>query len=129
MIKKDVVPENNLKDLQRSDESLRQDVSQVLAKRKRLGLDGLVSGLQAVIINIEPQMQQAAVAELLRYSGLEFQNAFQDTDYRTCVLKAADKLQLRLRHLCEKLQLHNKCCQALIVGLCHGFHLRYYSLC
>ena len=75
---------------------MRQEAARIVAERKRLGLQGLVSGLQSVIINTEPQMQKAASEELLRYSGLEFQSAFQDTDYRTCVLKVPRALKFRL---------------------------------
>ncbi len=95
MTEKDVVPDKNLKDMQRSDKSLRQEAARVLAERKRLGLEGLVGGLQAVIINTEPLMQQAAAEEMLRYSGLEFQNAFQDTDFRTYVLKVPSSIKFR----------------------------------
>jgi len=37
---------------------LRQEAARIVAERKRLGLQGLVSGLQSVIINTEPQMQK-----------------------------------------------------------------------
>ena len=92
---KDVGPDNKLRDLQRDDESLRQEAALVVAERKHLGLDGLVNGLQAVVINTEPQMQQAAATGLSRYSGLEFQSAFQDIDYRTCVLKVPGSTKFR----------------------------------
>jgi hypothetical protein len=54
----DIGAESKLKDLQRGDESLRQEAARIVAERKRLGLQGLVSGLQSVIINTEPQMQK-----------------------------------------------------------------------
>lgn len=80
-------PKDLQEDLQTSDVNLRKKAALIAEERKRLGLDGLVSGLQAVIINTEPQLQQAAVEELVRYSGLEFQCAFQDSEFRTCVLR------------------------------------------
>jgi len=78
----------NLEDeMQSGDMNLRRKAALIAQERKRLGLDGLVGGLEAVIINTEPQLQQAAVEELLRYTGLEFQGAFQDSGFRTYVLK------------------------------------------
>lgn len=69
------------------DINLTRKAALVAEERKRLGLDGLVGGLEAVIINTEPHLQQVAVEELLRYTGLEFQGAFQDSGFRTYVLK------------------------------------------
>jgi len=56
---------------------------------------GLVGGLECVIINTEPDRQKSVVEELLRYTGLQFEGAFQDSLYRTCILKmhlSADSL-------------------------------------
>ena len=74
-------------ELQTSDADLRKKAAQVAQERRRLGLEGLVGSLQAVIINTEPQLQQAAAEELMRYTGLEYWGAFQDSDQRTIVLK------------------------------------------
>ena len=70
-----------------SDEFLRERIPPVLEERAKLGLDGLVGGLECVIINTEPDRQQAAVDELLRCTGLSFAEAFDNGDLRTCVLK------------------------------------------
>ncbi|MCK9565096.1 MAG: hypothetical protein M0Q43_03480 [Methanothrix sp.] len=74
-------------DLQNRDEVLRRGAARVTEERKLSGLDGLVGGLQAVIINTEEHLQKAAAEELIRYSGLQFQEAFMDTTHKTCVLK------------------------------------------
>ena len=74
-------------DLQNSDEILRRGAARVMEERKLSGLEGLVGGLQAVIINTEKHLQKAAAKELIRYSGLQFQEAFMDTTHKTCVLK------------------------------------------
>lgn len=76
-----------LKDLRNSDEYLKAEAPKIVAERKRLGLEGLVGGLQAVVINTEPERQRATAEELLRYTGLEFDGAFADDEFRTCVLK------------------------------------------
>ncbi len=80
-------PAEVLEDLQSKDEGLRRDAARVIEDRKNQGLEGLVGGLQAVVINTEPETQRAAAEELLRCTGLAFFGAFQDDDYRTCVLK------------------------------------------
>lgn len=82
-------------DLQNSDENLRKEAAIIRKQRERLGLEGLVGGLQAVIINTEPYLQKNAVEELVRYSGLVFQEAFMDTLYNTCVLRVPGSANFR----------------------------------
>jgi hypothetical protein len=79
--------EDDLANLQSVDIELMREAAHVIEEHKRLGLDGLVGGLQAVIINTEPELHNSAVEELIRYSGLQFQEAFSDSLYKTCVLK------------------------------------------
>ena len=89
-MKEKIEPQNDaglLKDLRNSDKYLLEEAPGIIAERKRLGLEGLVGGLQAVIINTEPERQRATAEELLRYTGLEYNGAFVDDEYRTCVLK------------------------------------------
>jgi hypothetical protein len=74
-------------DLKGSDHHLMEEALNVVEERRSIGLEGLVGGLQAVIINTEPYMQRTAVKELLRYTGMRFQCAFQDSGLRTCVLR------------------------------------------
>jgi 4-hydroxyphenylpyruvate dioxygenase-like putative hemolysin len=69
------------------DERLQEEALQIADKRKRAGLDGLVGGLQCVIVNTEPQKQQDATDELLRSTGHYFDNAFESAGGRTCVLR------------------------------------------
>ena len=83
------------KDTQNSDENLRIDAARVRDERESLGLVGLVGGLQAIIINTEPHLQKAAAKELIRYSGLQFQEAFMDTLHKTCVLKVSGSAKFR----------------------------------
>jgi hypothetical protein len=82
-------------DLQNSDEILRKGADRIMEERRLFGLEGLVGGLQAVIINTEPHLQKAAVEELIRYSGLQFQEAFMDTTHRTSVLKVPGSAKFR----------------------------------
>ena len=85
------------KDFKNSDEYLRKEVEVVLEERQKHGLDGLVGGLNNIIINTEPDKQKAAVEELLRYTGLNFAEAFEDSDFRTVVLKTQGSADFLLR--------------------------------
>jgi hypothetical protein len=82
-------------DLQISDEILRRGAARVREERRLSGLEGLVGGLQAVIINTETHLHKAAAEELIRYSGLQFQEAFMDTMHKTCVLKVPGSARFR----------------------------------
>jgi len=70
-----------------SDDVLRKAVERVAMDRKKRKLDGLVGGLQAVIINTEPDAQVAAISELLATTGLDIVDGFEDDFSRTAVLR------------------------------------------
>jgi len=76
-------------DLSKKDDSLLKETARVAEEIKGNGLNGLVGGLQAVIINTEPQNQVAAVQEMLDFSGLSLDTAFEDSHRKTLVLKTA----------------------------------------
>ncbi len=80
-----------------SDAYLKKKIPRVLEQRKKTGLEGLVGGLEAVIINTEPNRQKSTVNELLRFTGLEFYHAFQDSDFKTCVLKSRGSADFLVR--------------------------------
>ncbi len=73
-----------------SDDSLQREAQRVVQERKALGLEGLVRGLDCVIINTEAPRHKAAVEELLARTGLGFEAAFEDPQMATCVLNVAD---------------------------------------
>ena len=75
-------------DFTNSDDYLKREIPRVLVERKDLGLEGLVGGLDSVIINTEPDQQRAWVEELLQYTGLQLAGAFEGHQYKTCVLTA-----------------------------------------
>lgn len=87
--------EDLLEGLKDSDDHLLNEALNVEEERKQSGLDGLVGGLQAVVINTEPELQKAAVEELLRYTGLSFYRAYEDSAIRTCVLKVPGSHEFR----------------------------------
>jgi len=77
------------------DQRLLADAEKIQILREDLGLDELIGGLQAVIINTEPDLQQAAVEELLRYTGLYCVEGFEDSSFRTYVLKNPGSSEFR----------------------------------
>jgi 4-hydroxyphenylpyruvate dioxygenase-like putative hemolysin len=84
-------------DFKNSDDFLKERIPLVLKERKKLGLDGLVGGLECVIINTEPDRQKQAVAELLSWTGLELGQTFRDPHYITCQLKTEGSVDFLVR--------------------------------
>jgi 4-hydroxyphenylpyruvate dioxygenase-like putative hemolysin len=72
------------------DAVLKEKAEQVAHDRDAAGLKGLTGGLEAVIVNTEPDNQQAAAQEFLDWTGLHFAEAYEDERERTCVLKLED---------------------------------------
>lgn len=87
----------DLQDFHNSDEYLRNRIARVLEDRRRLGLDGLVGGLNCIVINTEPDRQKAAVEELLACTGLEVAEAFEDSEARTVVMKTQGSADVLIR--------------------------------
>lgn len=85
-------PYLNYKDEYRKNEAYR-----VLNEREDAGLSGIVGGLACVIVNTEQDRQRAAVEELLRYTGLKLTEAFEDLQYKTCVLRTEGSADLLVR--------------------------------
>lgn len=69
-----------------SDDFLKAEIPKIEQMRKNLGLNGLVKGLNCVIINTELDNQQKTVQEYLDYTGFQLAHIFQDQDFRTAVL-------------------------------------------
>ena len=83
-------PTTRLIDFHNSDDRLLREGPRLVEERKRLGLDGLVGGLEFIVINTEPDDQRAAVTELLSRTGLDVIDAFQDPEKRTVALRVPD---------------------------------------
>jgi len=69
------------------DEDLVRRSQEIVLQRRKLGLEGLVGGLQCVIINTEPDRLVPAAEEFLCRTGLEFYRAYTDDRALTLVLK------------------------------------------
>ena len=80
------------------DAKLLRDAEAALEERRRLGLDGLVGGLECVIINTEADRLRLAVEEFLDTTGYAFERAFEDLTSRTCVLKQEGSADFLFMH-------------------------------
>ena len=69
----------------------------VKAERAEAGLDGLVGDLQCLIVNTEPGRFEQAVAEWLRFSGMDLAEAFEGGGLKTAVLKTDGSADLLVR--------------------------------
>ena len=74
-------------DFKESDEILKEKASLIRDTRRSVGLEGLVGGLDSIIINTDPNRQKLAVKELLSYTGFDFETALETDEKRICVLK------------------------------------------
>jgi hypothetical protein len=70
----------------RQEQDLAARIPAVLTMRKELGLEGLVHGLDSVIISTEPGRLEPSAKELLRYTGLTVDAFFEDESAMTFVL-------------------------------------------
>jgi len=66
--------------------TLESEAARIREERKALGLEGLVHGLEFVIINTQPERQLAAAGELLRTTGLDCRLGCEDENTRDYVL-------------------------------------------
>lgn len=78
---------NELYHFHNSDYYLKKKAPLVIQERKATGLEGLVKGLDSVVINTEPDRLKATAGELLNHTGLEFDSAYAEENSATCVLK------------------------------------------
>lgn len=87
----------DLKSFQNNDAELLARVERTLHARRAAGLDGLVGGLEAVLITVEPDRLAPAVEELLRVTGLDFKDAFADKAFQTCLLGQEGNVDVLVR--------------------------------
>ncbi|SKA77918.1 hypothetical protein SAMN02745704_01063 [Paucidesulfovibrio gracilis DSM 16080] len=70
-----------------SDTALREQVDQTLQTRKAAGLEGMVGGLEAVVVNVEPESLRDAAQEFLSVTGYMFEQAWRSESGRGCQLR------------------------------------------
>ena len=76
---------------------LMEDAAKVLDERRDAGLEGLVGGLDSVVIATETDHLVPAVYELLRYTGLACTEAFFDPESQSYVLSVPGSASLIVR--------------------------------
>ncbi|MDP8232719.1 MAG: hypothetical protein P9L91_08645, partial [Candidatus Zophobacter franzmannii] len=86
-------------DFKNSDDFLKREVERVTKERIDSGLEGIVGNLEAIIINVEPDRLINATQEFLDYTGYDVEDAFQDEEFNTIILRepASAKLIIRSR--------------------------------
>lgn len=83
--------------LSREEEVLIGKSALVTGERKKAGLEGLVGGLDSVIIAVETDRLEPAVSELLRYTGLRLIEPFTSAGGRAYVLSIPGSASVILR--------------------------------
>jgi hypothetical protein len=68
------------------DAKLLENVDKMRQARKKAGLEGLVGGLEAVIVNVEPGDEEAAAGEFLDWTGLDWRGSWQTAERRVLQL-------------------------------------------
>ncbi|MCM0754240.1 hypothetical protein M7784_03140 [Desulfovibrio aminophilus] len=79
------------------DDTLRAGAEEVLKERRRLGLEGLVGGLEAVSIRVEPGDLVPAAREFLERTGHALADAFDQAGERCCLLRLPGSADVILR--------------------------------
>jgi len=83
--------------LARQEVEILEQAPLVIDSRKDAGLEGIVGGLDAVIINTGYDRLVPAATELLRYTGHRCTGSFTDSSFFTCVLSCTGSPSLVLR--------------------------------
>lgn len=81
----------------KDDTALIQRAEREIREQKASGLEGLVDGLECVIINTEINHHTLAAQELLNYTGFTFKEAFKDTYFKTIVLACEGSADILVR--------------------------------
>jgi hypothetical protein len=81
----------------RQEQDLAARIPAVLTMRKDSGLEGLVHGLDSIIISTEPGRLEPSAKELLRYTGLTVEAFFEDELATTFVLGTKGSASFLLR--------------------------------
>ncbi len=83
--------------MQWQEDDLAARLPSVVKGRRDAGLEGLVEGLEAVVINTEPGRLEPAVEELLKFTGFEIKEHFTDPKASAYVLGTRDSPSLVIR--------------------------------
>jgi len=81
----------------KNDTALLERVDREKREQKVVELEGLVGGLECVVINTEINHHEEAAQELLNYTGFKFKEAFKDTHFKTIVLACEGSADIMVR--------------------------------
>jgi len=87
----------HLYDFKNSDTYLRKEVPRIIQERKTVGLQGLVGGLQCVVINTEPHHWIHTIQEFLQNTGVSYNESFQTQDKKICVLNQTNSADILIQ--------------------------------
>lgn len=82
------------------DSALKGKSKKIIEEREKLGLAGLVGGLECIIINVELVNFESTIAEFLANTGHDINVAFEDERFKTCVLSQNNSADVLVR--CRK---------------------------
>ena len=80
---------DHVAEFKNSDLFIKQEVNRIRNERKVTGLEGLVGGLEAIIINVEKERQELAIQELLDYTGYDVGYSYENKERISSLLKLA----------------------------------------
>lgn len=79
------------------DDRLIERVDREIRERRVTGLDGLVGGLECIIINTEIDHHIEAAQEILNYTGFTVKETFKDNHFKTIVLTCEGSADILIR--------------------------------
>jgi len=85
---------DHVKEFQNSDRFLKKEAARIMKEREKWGLEGLVGGLEAIIINVETEHQERAIQELLDFTGYDINTSFENENLITAVLKLEESADI-----------------------------------
>jgi len=84
-------------DFEKSDRFLEEKVRLAKEERISLNLDGLVSDLNSIIINVETENLSSAVEEFIKFTGYKLVESFDNDEFTTVILKLAGSADILVR--------------------------------
>ncbi|MBN2065859.1 MAG: hypothetical protein JW771_03515 [Candidatus Thermoplasmatota archaeon] len=80
---------------------MKKEVPRIIEERKSVGLQGLVGGLECIVINTEPQQWGHAIQELMQNTGATVQESFQTPERTVCVLSQPNSADILIQQRTE----------------------------
>ncbi len=91
-----MLKQKNELNFRNNDEYLKREAVRVIAERRTSGMEGLVGGLAAIIINTERDKHKAAVQEILNYTGYYYIRTLEDDKQIMSIIELAGSADILL---------------------------------